>query len=92
MWDYIQDDLTSVVLIDEKTNTLTIKIYGLGSKDSAETFAQYTMSLLQFDYNSTGYSMPSKNDTLDMDIKIPYTPRKHQAFGLHNEKIYSSET
>ena len=40
MWDYIQDDLTSVVLIDEKTNTLTIKIYGLGSKDSAETFAQ----------------------------------------------------
>jgi len=60
MWDYIQDDLTSVVLIDEKTNTLTIKIYGLGSKDSAETFAQYTMSLLQFDYNTTGYSMPSK--------------------------------
>ena len=59
MWDYIQDDLTSIVLIDEKTNTLTIKIYGLGSKASAETFAHYTMSLLQFDYNATGYSMPS---------------------------------
>ena len=60
MWDYIQDDLTSIVLIDEKTNTLTIKIYGLHNKKIAENFAQYTMSLLQFDYNSTGYSMPSK--------------------------------
>ena len=60
MWDYIQDDLTSIVMINEKTNTITIKIYGLENKLAAETFAHYTMSLLQFDYNSTGYSMPSK--------------------------------
>ena len=60
MWDYIQDDLTSIVFVSKKDKSLTIKIYGLGSKDSAETFAQYTMSLLQFDYNSSGYSMPSK--------------------------------
>jgi hypothetical protein len=59
MWDYIQDDLTSIVMINEKTNTITIKIYGLENKLAAETFAHYTMSLLQFDYNSTGYSMPS---------------------------------
>jgi hypothetical protein len=59
MWDYIQDDLTSIVMISEKTNTITIKIYGLENKLAAETFAHYTMSLLQFDYNSTGYSMPS---------------------------------
>ena len=59
MWDYIQDDLTSIVMISEKTNTITIKIYGLENKLAAETFAHYTMSLLQFDYNSNGYSMPS---------------------------------
>ena len=59
MWDYIQDDLTSIVLIDEKTNTLIIKVYGLENKLAAETFAHYTMSLLQFDYNTTEYSMPS---------------------------------
>ena len=59
MWDYIQDDLTSIVMINEKTNTITIKIYGLENKLAAETFAHYTMSLLQFDYNATGYSMPS---------------------------------
>jgi len=59
MWDYIQDDLTSIVMIDEKTNTLIIKVYGLENKSAAETFAHYTMSLLQFDYNATGYSMPS---------------------------------
>ena len=46
MWDYIQDDLTSIVMIDEKTNTLIIKVYGLETKSAAETFAHYTMSLL----------------------------------------------
>ena len=44
MWDYIQDDLTSIVLIDEKTNILTIKIYGLQNKKIAEHFAHYAMS------------------------------------------------
>jgi len=60
MWNYIQDDLTSIVMIDEKTNTLIIKVYGLENKSAAETFAHYTMSLLQFDYHNNGYSMPSK--------------------------------
>ena len=60
MWDYIQDDLTSIVFIDEKTNTLTIKIYGLHNKKIAEHFAQYTMTLLDFDYNPSAYSMISK--------------------------------
>ena len=59
MWDYIQDDLTSIVLIDEKTNTLTIKIYGLHNKKIAENFAQYAMNLLDFDYNTAEYSMLS---------------------------------
>ena len=60
MWEYIQDDLISIVAIDEKTNTLIIKIYGLQNKVAAETFAHYTMSLLQFDYHNAEYSMPSK--------------------------------
>ena len=59
MWDYIQDDLTSIVLIDEKTNTLTIKIYGLHNKKIAEHFGHYAMSLLDFDYSSPEYSMLS---------------------------------
>ena len=59
MWDYIQDDLTSIVLIDEKTNTLTIKICGLHNKKIAENFAQYAMNLLDFDYNTAEYSMLS---------------------------------
>tara|TARA_R100000655_G_scaffold1299_1_gene4993 strand:+ start:297 stop:488 length:192 start_codon:yes stop_codon:yes gene_type:complete len=60
MWEYIQDDLISIIAIDEKTNTLCIKIYGLKNTMAAETFAHYTMSLLQFDYHNTKYSMPSK--------------------------------
>jgi len=85
MWDYIQDDLTSVVFVSKKDKSLTIKIYGFEDNDltsvvfvskkdksltikiygfedneTAETFAHYTMSLLNFDYNTTGYSMPSK--------------------------------
>ena len=59
MWDYIQDDLTSIVLIDEKTNILTIKIYGLQNKKIAELFAHYEMSLLDFDYSSPEYIMLS---------------------------------
>mgnify|MGYP003113485476 FL=1 len=60
MWNYIQDDLTSIVLIDEKTNTLTIKIYGLHNRKIAEHFAHYAMSILDFDYHNSQYSMPSK--------------------------------
>ena len=60
MWDYIQDDLTSIVFVSKKDQSVTIKIYGFQDKLAAETFAHYTMSLLQFDYHTTDYSMPSK--------------------------------
>jgi hypothetical protein len=60
MWEYIQDDLISIVAINEKTNTLTIKVYGFQDKLAAETFAHYTMSLLQFDYHTTDYGVVSK--------------------------------
>ena len=57
MWDYIQDDLTSIVLIDEKTNTLTIKIYGLSNKKISENFVHQAMYLLVFYYNTPEYSL-----------------------------------
>ena len=60
MSDYTLDDLTSVVLVDKKTNTLTIKIIGLKDEETAEAFAHYAMSILNFDYNTPGYGMPSK--------------------------------
>ena len=60
MWDYVQDDLTSVVYISEKDHSLTIKVYGFKSDETAEAFAHYTMSMLNFDYNISGYGMPSK--------------------------------
>ena len=60
MWDYIQDDLTSVVYVNTKDKSLTIKVYGFSDEETAETFAHYTMSILNFDYNTPGYGMPSK--------------------------------
>ena len=60
MSNYTLDDITSVVLVDKKTNTLTIKIFGLKDEETAEAFAHYAMSILNFDYNLTGDIMPSK--------------------------------
>ncbi len=54
MWDYIQDDLTSIVYVNTKDKSLTIKVYGFADEETAETFAHYTMSILNFDYNTTG--------------------------------------
>ena len=39
MWDYIQDDLTSIVFVSKKDKSLTIKIYGFDDNETAETFA-----------------------------------------------------
>ena len=51
MWNFIQDNLYSVVLVDHKTNTLTIKIYGFEDIVSAEMVGQMTMNLLNFEYD-----------------------------------------
>ncbi len=39
MSNYTLDDITSVVLVDKKTKTLTIKIFGLKDEETAEAFA-----------------------------------------------------
>ena len=60
MWNFIQDNLYSVVLVDHKTNTLTIKIYGFEDIVSAEMVGQMTMNLLNFEYDEGKYRMQSK--------------------------------
>jgi len=60
MWNYIQDDLTSIVYIDPKKHTVVIKIFGLPNNESAELYASYAMSLMNFDYGSATEDMPSK--------------------------------
>ena len=60
MWNYIQDDLNSIVYIDPKKHTLVIKIFGFPNNESAELYASYAMSLMNFDYGSVTEDMPSK--------------------------------
>ena len=52
MWDYIQDDLNSIVYIDPKKHTLVIKIFGFPNNESAEVYASYAMSLMNFEYGN----------------------------------------
>ena len=60
MWNYIQDDLDSIVYIDPKKHTLVIKIFGFPNNESAELYASDAMSLMNFEYGSLGQDMPSK--------------------------------
>jgi hypothetical protein len=60
MWNYFTDNLSSVVLINERTNEVIIKIYGLEDKLQAELFAHYAMNKLEFDYHVDQIGMPSR--------------------------------
>ena len=60
MCNYIQDDLTSIVYIDPKKHTVVIKIFGFPNNESAEVYASYAMSLMNFEYGSITEDMPSK--------------------------------
>ena len=60
MWNFIQDDLSSIVYIDPKKHTLVIKIFGLKDHATAEMFASYAMNLMNCDYDSVDRVMPSK--------------------------------
>ena len=60
MWNFIQYNLYSVVLVDEKTKTLTIKIFGFEDITSAEMVGQIAMNLLNFEYEEGKYPMQSK--------------------------------
>ena len=60
MCNYIQDDLKSIVYIYPKKHTLVIKIFGFPNNESAELYASYAMSLMNFEYGSITEDMPSK--------------------------------
>jgi hypothetical protein len=49
MWNYLTEDLTSIVYVEEKNNTLVIKIFGIQDIVAAEMFAHYAMAKLEFD-------------------------------------------
>ena len=55
MWNYLTEDLTSIVYVEEKNNTLVIKIFGIQDIVAAEMVAHYAMAKLEFDYHSHEY-------------------------------------
>ena len=57
---FSSEDMDCVCHIEEKTNNVVIKFFGMDNQDSAELFTIYVMNRLGFEYNSLSYEMPSK--------------------------------
>ena len=57
---FSSEDMDCVCYIEEKTNNVVIKFFGMDNPDSAELFTIYVMNRLGFEYNSLSYEMPSK--------------------------------
>ena len=57
---FSSEDMDCVWYIEEKTNNVVIKFFGMDNPDSAELFTIYVMNRLGFEYNSLSYEMPSK--------------------------------
>ncbi len=57
---YYAEDFDCVCYIDEKTNNVVIKFYGIPNKHSAELFTIYAMNRLGFDYHPINEGMQSK--------------------------------
>ena len=49
---YYAEDFDCVCYIDEKTNNVVIKFYGIPNKHSEELFTEYVMATLGIDYHS----------------------------------------
>ena len=47
---YYAEDFDCVCYIDEKTNNVVIKFYGIPNKHSAELFTEYVMATLGIEY------------------------------------------
>lgn len=54
------DDLDCVAYIEEKTNNVVIKFFGMPDSVSAELFANYAMVTLGIDYKPLGFEHSSK--------------------------------
>ena len=49
-----------ICYIEEKTNNVVIKFFGMPNNESAELFTMFAMQQLGFEYHSMNYEMKSK--------------------------------
>ena len=57
---FSSEDMDCVCYIEQKTNNVVIKFFGMPNKESAELFTIYAMSRLGFDYEPINQNMQSK--------------------------------
>ena len=58
---FSSEDMDCVCYIEEKTNNVVIKFFGMPNNESAELFTIFVMDRLGFDYNPINYTMQSKS-------------------------------
>ena len=58
---YYAEDFDCVCYIDEKTNNVVIKFFGMPNNDSAQLFTSYVMAKLGFEYMPFGEDSYSKS-------------------------------
>jgi len=79
---FSSEDMDCVCYIEEKTNNVVIKFFGMDNQDSAELFTIYVMNRLGFEYNSLSYEMPSKSVHWYMATKLkPKDNKFHKGNG-----------
>ena len=49
---YYAEDFDCVCYIDEKTNNVVIKFFGIPNKQSAQLFSEYVMATLGIEYHT----------------------------------------
>ena len=57
---FSSEDMDCVCYIEENTNNVVIRFFGMPNKDSAELFTIYAMNRLGFDYHPINEGMQSK--------------------------------
>ena len=58
---FSSEDLDCVCYIEEKTNNVVIKFFGMPNSDSAHLFTSYIMMRLEFEYTPFGEDNYSKS-------------------------------
>jgi hypothetical protein len=57
---FTSEDMDCICYIEEKTNNVVIKFFGMPNNESAELFTMFAMQQLGFEYHSMNYEMKSK--------------------------------
>ena len=58
---FTSEDMDCVCYIEEETNNVVIKFFGMNNKETAEFFTIYVMNKLGFDYHPINEKMLSKS-------------------------------